>query len=110
MIQLSKIEREMSGSERIQGYWIDFIPGLQEAAFKLNANNRYPETVFTNDKGAFVIRWEEEKGIDQEKFQEEKERAINSLMLAKQQAIFSSWLERLKENSDIDRSAFERYG
>ena len=89
---------------------IDFIPGLQEAAFKLNANNRYPETVFTYDKGAFVIRWEEEKGIDQEKFQEEKERAINSLMLAKQQAIFSSWLERLKENSDIDRSAFERYG
>ncbi|MFC1534895.1 SurA N-terminal domain-containing protein [Thermodesulfobacteriota bacterium] len=88
---------------------IGYTPGLQEAAFKLNRDNRYHDSVFENEKGVFVIRWEEEKGIDEGKYKEERERYGNSLMLTKQQAIFMSWLERLKKNADIDRSLFEQY-
>ena len=84
-------------------------PGLQEAAFKLNGNNRYNDTVFENETGAIVIRWEGEKGIDEEKYQEEKKQYAISLALTKSQYVFRSWLERLKQKADIDRSDFEKY-
>jgi len=88
---------------------IGMTPGLQEVAFKLSRENRYPDTIFENEKGAYVIRWEAEKGIDKEKFKEEKERYAASLMMTKQQYIFRSWLDRLKMRADIDRSPFEEF-
>jgi peptidyl-prolyl cis-trans isomerase D len=88
---------------------IGVTPGLQEAAFKLNENNRYPDTIFENETGAIVIRWEGEKGIDEKKYKEEEEQYTNSLAMTKQQYVFRSWLERLKQEADIDRSAFEQY-
>ncbi len=84
-------------------------PGLEEAAFKLARDNRYPDKVFENEKGAFVIRWEEEKEIDKEKFEKEKDRYGTSLMLAKEQYLFRSWLDRLKKKAKIDRSPFRQY-
>lgn len=88
---------------------IGVTPGLQDVAFKLGPERRYPDTVFENEEGAYVIRWEAEKGIDKEKFKEEKERYANSLMLAKQQYVFRSWLDRLKMMADIDRSPFKEF-
>ena len=37
---------------------------MAEIAFKLDENNRYPDPVFENNKGAFVVRWEAYEGID----------------------------------------------
>ena len=88
---------------------IGMAPGLQDAAFKLSEENRYPDSVFENEEGAYVIRWEAKKGIDEEKFKEERDRYATSLMLTKQQYIFRSWLDRLKKMADIDRSPFEQF-
>jgi peptidyl-prolyl cis-trans isomerase D len=87
---------------------MDYIQGLQGATFKLNQNKRYPDNVFENDTGAFVIRWEEKKGIDQEKFNKEKGTYTTGILSTKQQYIFSSWLSRLMDNAEIDRSGFEK--
>ena len=88
---------------------IGYAPDLQEAIFSLDEDKRYPDKVFSNDKGAFVARWEEEKGIDEKQYPEEKEKYRNSLMMAKQRIIFKGWLDNLKKEADIDRTPFERY-
>lgn len=88
---------------------IGYAPDLQEAIFSLDEDKRYPDKVFSNDKGAFVARWEEEKGIDEKQYPEEKEKFRNSLMMAKQRIIFKGWLDNLKKEADIDRTPFERY-
>ncbi|MFH1487482.1 MAG: SurA N-terminal domain-containing protein, partial [Pseudomonadota bacterium] len=51
---------------------IGYSPELQEEAFFLSESRRYPDKVFQNESGVFVIRWEGEEGIDEKKFQEEK--------------------------------------
>ncbi|MBW1909893.1 MAG: hypothetical protein JRJ11_10180 [Deltaproteobacteria bacterium] len=68
----------------------------------INDRKRYADTVFENDKGAFVIRWEAKKGIDQVKYEEEKEKYRFSLMLAKQRLAFKNWIENLRKNADIE--------
>jgi peptidyl-prolyl cis-trans isomerase D len=85
------------------------IQGLNEAAFNLSENNRYPEAVFEGEEGVFVIRWEDKQGIDKEKYQEEKQRYADSIISSKRQVLYYSWLERLKDRADIDRSRFARY-
>jgi len=84
------------------------ISDFQNAAFNLSQANRYPNGVFENNTGAFVIRWEENKGIDEEKYKGEKETYRKNILSTKQQYIFRSWLNRLKENAKIDRSSFEK--
>jgi peptidyl-prolyl cis-trans isomerase D len=87
---------------------IGYAPELSETIFSLSESNRYPEDVFENEKGAFVIRWEEGKGIDEEKYEEEKENYRNSIIQAKGQTVFRDWIERLKAKADIDRSPFKQ--
>ena len=77
-------------------------PGLTLDLFKLNGKRRYPERVFQNDKGAFVVRWEGYKGIDNSKFDDEKEKYRFSLMQAKHNHLFESWLESLRNQADIE--------
>ena len=81
---------------------IGYDPVLYELAFNLGKNKRYPDTIFENDKGAFVIRWEASKGIDEEKYQKEKEKFRFSLMQAKHERLFGKWLENLKKNAEIE--------
>ena len=88
---------------------IGYAPDLLEVAFKLNDDNRYPDKVIETGDGAFVIRWSEYKGIDETKFQEEKENYRNSILGLTQQTVFTDWVEKLKEGADIDRSAFAKY-
>jgi len=81
---------------------IGYDPVLYELAFNLGKNKRYPDMIFENDKGAFVIRWEASKGIDEEKYQKEKEKFRFSLMQAKHERLFGKWLENLKKNAEIE--------
>ncbi|MBW2610499.1 MAG: SurA N-terminal domain-containing protein [Deltaproteobacteria bacterium] len=88
---------------------IGYSPGLQEVVFSLGEDRVYPDKVLENENGSFIVRWDGEKGIDEKKYQEEKEQYRSSLMMAKQQTIFMGWLQSLKEEADIDRSHFKRY-
>ena len=81
---------------------IGYEPELQEKLFRLNEGKRYPDAVFENSKGSFVIRWEESKGIDDAKFQEEKEKQRLSLMQKKHTRLFENWLDFLRAHADID--------
>ena len=75
---------------------------LMEMIFGLNESKRCPDTVFENDKGAFVIRWEEKKKIDEKKYrEEEKEKYRFSLIRLKNKLAFESLLENLKKNAEI---------
>jgi peptidyl-prolyl cis-trans isomerase D len=80
---------------------IGYYPGLQEAAFSLNENKKYPEDVLENARGAFVIRWEGKKGIDEKKYLEEKEDYRQSLTMARDQILIGGWLENLKKEAEI---------
>lgn len=77
------------------------IPELKETAFGLNKENPYPDSVFENNKGAFIIRWEGKQGIDEKKYQEEKETIRFSVMQTKQRHAFENWLENLRKGADI---------
>jgi peptidyl-prolyl cis-trans isomerase D len=81
---------------------IGYAPDLLETAFSLNSSKRYPETIFKNDKGSFVIRWEASEGIDEGKYQEEKEKYRFSLMQTKHRRAFQVWIERLKRKAEIE--------
>jgi peptidyl-prolyl cis-trans isomerase D len=80
---------------------IGYDPQLQEAAFDLSEKKRYPDRVFENEKGVYVIRWEGKKGIDEAKFQEEKEDYRQSLTMAKDQILIRDWLESLRKKAEI---------
>jgi peptidyl-prolyl cis-trans isomerase D len=78
-------------------------PDFQEAVFSLGEDRRYPDKVFENNKGIFVVRWEGRKGIDREKFEQEKENVRASLMKEKQQTVYQDWLGSLKNQAEIER-------
>jgi peptidyl-prolyl cis-trans isomerase D len=81
---------------------IGYVQGLQEAVFKLNENDRYPDEVFENTKGSFVFRWEAYEGIDTGAYQKEKSQHRLSLMQQKHSRLFGIWLENLRENAEIE--------
>jgi peptidyl-prolyl cis-trans isomerase D len=81
---------------------IGYEPGIAEAAFGLNDSDPYPDKVFDNQKGVFVIRWEGRRGTDEEKFEEEKEQYRQNLRRLKQQMVFNEWLENLKSRAEIE--------
>ena len=74
---------------------------LREAAFMLNQNKRYSDTVFESEKGVFVIRWEGQQGIDPKKYEEEKGNYRNMVARLKQQTIYKEWLDHLRKNATI---------
>jgi len=81
---------------------IGHAPDLLETAFSLNRNKRYPDTIFKNDNGAFVIRWEASEGIDESKYQEEKDKYRFSLMQTKHRRAFQVWVASLKKKAEIE--------
>lgn len=80
---------------------IGYDPGFQEAAFSLSEKKRYPDAVFENARGAFVIRWEGKKGIDEKEYQKEKENYRQSLTRTRDQLLIGGWLENLKKDAEI---------
>ena len=81
---------------------VGYDPDLQEAAFTLGQDKRYPDRVFENDRGVYVIRWEGQKGIDEERYKEDREKYRFSLMRAKHSEIFGDWLKELKKRAEIE--------
>jgi len=75
---------------------------LQEAAFSLSQKKRYADTVFQNDKGVFVIRWEGQQDIDRNKFEEEKKLYRDMLVRLKNQTLFKEWIDHLKSRAKIE--------
>ena len=80
---------------------IGYEKELQELVFSLSDDKRYPEKVFENLKGSFVIRWEEKKEIDKKVFAEEKDKYRFSLTQAKHRRSFENWLNHLRERAEI---------
>jgi peptidyl-prolyl cis-trans isomerase D len=80
---------------------IGYSPELHEITFSLNAHRRYPDKVFQNDKGVFVIRWEGEEGINTAKYEEEKQQYRDMLKRTKDQALSRDWVESLKKKAEI---------
>jgi peptidyl-prolyl cis-trans isomerase D len=80
---------------------VGYIPDLQETAFSLNVEEPYPDRVLENDKGAFVIRWEANEGIDQTEYADDKEKYRFSLMQTKHRQAFGEWVESLKTSAKI---------
>ncbi len=78
-------------------------PDFKETAFGLSEDRKYPDKVFENNRGIFVIRWEGREGIDKEKFEQEKEDARASLMMEKQRTVFRDWLESLRNRAKIEK-------
>ncbi|RLB40109.1 MAG: hypothetical protein DRH20_02065 [Deltaproteobacteria bacterium] len=75
---------------------------LQETAFKLGAERRYPDRVFPTPRGSYVIRWEAYQPPDKEKYAKEKVRFEQMLSQAKQSNLFRRWLEALKGVAHIE--------
>ena len=80
---------------------IGYAPKLQEMAFSLTKDNPYPDTVFDNSSGSYVIRWKGSKGIDQKAYEKEKEKYRAAILYAKQNRLFQQWLEALKAKAEI---------
>ena len=81
---------------------IGYAPELSEMAFSLGPERVYPENVFGNPQGTYVIRWDASKGIDEKKFEEEKEQFRNVLAETSHRRIFEIWLQNLKKNAKIE--------
>ena len=79
-----------------------YMPDLQEAVFKLNETHRYPDLVFENNKGTFVVRWEGYEGVDESNYQGKKEKQCLSLMQKKHARLFEGWIEQLIQRADIE--------
>ncbi len=82
--------------------------GLSEAAFNLTQDKPYPDKVFENQTGAYVIKFEERQGIDEAKFNAEKDKYAESLTASKRQEAIRDWIEKMKVKANIDLSYFER--
>jgi peptidyl-prolyl cis-trans isomerase D len=80
---------------------IGYAPELSQAAFMLNEETPFPKEVFEQNGVVYVVRWEGNVGIDEEKFLEEKERYRFGLMESKRESLFQSWLVNLRKNADI---------
>ena len=74
---------------------------LSEALFALNEHNRYFDKVYVNNKGAFVIRWLEAKGIDKQEFEKEKEAFSSRVVADKRRRVFEGWIVDLRKKSEI---------
>ena len=74
---------------------------LLEAAFTLSQKKVYPEKVFENDQGVFVVRYEGSESIDQAKFDEDKEKYRKSLENARQRVLLQNWLQGLRKKAEV---------
>jgi peptidyl-prolyl cis-trans isomerase D len=81
---------------------ISYSPDLQEAAFGLSQDRPYPDLVFEDNDGILVVRWEGEKGIDQEQYLKDKEQIRLVLMRSRHQGFFGNWLASLKARAEIE--------
>jgi len=80
------------------GYGRDLV----EEAFSLSEKRTYPDKVFEDEMGVFVIRYEAREGIDKAKYLEEKEKYRQSLFQARHRVLLGNWLEDLRKRAEIE--------
>ncbi len=76
-------------------------PVLQEAAFRLDEDDPYPEEVFETESGVVIMRWAGSRDIDEESLAEEKEDYLSSIREMKHRVLFEAWLRELRERAEI---------
>ncbi|RPI73134.1 MAG: hypothetical protein EHM45_21185, partial [Desulfobacteraceae bacterium] len=81
---------------------LDNVPELKEAAFELSPAKKYPEKVFENETGAFLIKWEAGEAIDPAKYAEEMGRYQANLQNEKHQNLVKSWVDFLRAEARIE--------
>jgi peptidyl-prolyl cis-trans isomerase D len=81
---------------------IGYSPDLYPMIFGLSSERRYPERVFENEKGVFVIRWEGEEGISLAQYEEEKQEYRDMLKRMKEEELFQNWLDNLRRSAKIE--------
>jgi len=80
---------------------IGYRPALHEAAFSLSAEKSYPNQVFVVNGKAYIIRWLERKDIDMKEFEKEKKAFTQYLTSSKEERVFATWLEFLRDKAEI---------
>jgi len=77
------------------------LKDLKEKTFGLSEAAPYPDMVFENDKGAYVVKWTGRKSYDPEKFDKERDQYRSAILSAKQERIFGNWLGEIKADAAI---------
>jgi len=81
---------------------IGYAPLLDEAAFSLSSEERYPDQVFDVNKKVYIIRWLDRKGVNSEDFDKEKDSFKQALLLAKERRISNAWLQSLRDKAEVE--------
>ncbi len=81
---------------------IGYDPAIMETVFSLSEVKRYPDTVIESPAGIFVVRWEGKEGIDEEGFEEEKEKYRSRISRMKYESCYGDWLASLRESAEIE--------
>lgn len=75
---------------------------LKEILFSLSDSKRYPDDIYANEDGAYVIRWEARKDINKEEFEKEKFKLKLQIAYAKREQAFSDWIKSLRKKANIE--------
>ena len=84
---------------------IPYIGGdqeLKEILFSLDKDHRYPNDIYANQEGAYVIRWEGRKEPDKKEFQKQKYNLKIELSYIKRDRAFEMWLKALRKSAKIE--------
>jgi peptidyl-prolyl cis-trans isomerase D len=81
---------------------LGYNQAMIEASFGLGEKKTYPDKVYETENGIFVIRYEGSEGIDQAKFEEEKDKYRQSLTRARQRVLMENWLEDLRKRAEVE--------
>jgi len=80
---------------------VGFESEINASAFKLSENRKLPENVIKGSKKYYVIQFKERKDPDPLGFDSEEKEITQSLLVQKQTRMFNSFLEQIKNNSEI---------
>ncbi|VBB41721.1 PPIC-type PPIASE domain protein [uncultured Desulfatiglans sp.] len=75
---------------------------FNDAAFRLSQENPYPQEVFTNERGAYVMRWEGTEPVDMELFEKDKSHLHDAVIEIKHRQAFEGWLDDLRKHAKIE--------
>jgi peptidyl-prolyl cis-trans isomerase D len=80
---------------------LGWVPEVVETAFSLELGES--SKVIKTRRRYFIIQLREKKGIDKEKFQEEKEKTAGRLLRQKSGQLYNEWLQQLKSRAEIKK-------
>lgn len=81
---------------------IGYNQAFNDAAFRLSRENPYPQEAFTNERGAYVMRWEGVEPVDMELFEKDNQDLRHTLIQVKHRQAFEGWLDDLRKHAKIE--------